>query len=228
MLEIVALTIDWPDFSCRYDLTVPKGALCVLIGPSGGGKTTLINAIAGFGRRPNGCLLLDGQDLLALEPAQRPLSILFQEHNLFPHLTAEQNVGLGLHPGLHLNNQQREVVGYALASVGLADMGSRYPAELSGGQRQRVALARAMIRNKPLMLLDEPFAALDPVRRRGMIHQVDKLRREQAITVLMSIHTPEEIEDIADMIVTIAEGRVQTIRHPPAQETISENGAPEL
>ncbi len=218
MLDIASLTVDWPEFSCRYDLAVPTGALCALVGPSGGGKTTLINAIAGFGRPPHGTLTFNGQELLTLEAAQRPLSILFQEHNLFPHLTAEKNVGIGLHPGLHLTAEQHRIVAEAFAQVGLQGMEKRYPAELSGGQRQRVALARALARAKPLVLLDEPFAALDPALRLDMIALVDRLRRERNLTVMMSTHTPEDVEDIADMIVTIAKGRVEDTRYPQERQ----------
>ena len=152
--------------------------MCALIGPSGGGKTTLLHAIAGFARPIAGTLVFDGYDLLPLGP-ERPLTLLFQEHNLFPHLSAAQNVGIGISPNLRLNAAQTAAVAGALARVGLPGLGNRMPAELSGGQRQRVALARALVRDRPLMLLDEPFSALDPGLRRDMIGLVDALRREQ-------------------------------------------------
>ncbi|MDJ1159639.1 thiamine ABC transporter ATP-binding protein [Chelatococcus sp. SYSU_G07232] len=208
MLEIADLAIDYPEFSAHYDLLVPKGALCALIGPSGGGKTTLLHAVAGFGRPPRGTLRFEGVDLTRLKPAERPLSILFQEHNLFPHLTAAQNVGLGLDPGLRLAAAQRAAVDAALARVGLAGLAERLPAQLSGGQRQRVALARALVRNRPLILLDEPFGGLDPGLRLEMIGLVDQLRRERRLTVLMSIHTPEDAADVADLMAFVAEGKV--------------------
>src|SRR5690606_16318521 len=150
-------------------------------GPSGGGKTTLLHAIAGFEQPEAGSLRFAGQDLLPLAPAQRPVSMLFQDHNLFPHLTAAENVALGLKPSLRLDAGERERVAATLAEVNLAELASRRPAELSGGQRQRVALARALLRGKPLMLLDEPFGALDPGLRREMIARVDALRRSHAL-----------------------------------------------
>ncbi|HEV7334903.1 MAG TPA: ATP-binding cassette domain-containing protein [Bosea sp. (in: a-proteobacteria)] len=209
MLEFAGLALRYPDFEACYDLTVPAGALCAVIGPSGGGKTTLLHAIAGFERPSAGRLHFNGQDLLPLAPAARPVSILFQDHNLFPHLTAAENVGLGLKPSLRLDVDERERVAAALAEVNLTEFASRRPAELSGGQRQRVALARALLRGKPLMLLDEPFGALDPGLRREMIDRVDTLRRSHGLTVLMTLHTPEEAAQTADLFAFVANGRVE-------------------
>jgi len=216
LLEAVDLTLDYPDFHARYTLSVPAGALCGLIGPSGGGKTTLLHAIAGFEQPSSGTLIFEGRDLLRLAPAERPLSILFQEHNLFPHLTAAQNVGLGIDPRLRLNSVQQAAVERALERVGLPGLGGRRPAELSGGQRQRVALARALVRRRSLMLLDEPFGGLDPGLRQEMIALVDALRREEKLTALVSIHTPEDLGEAADMMAFIAEGRVLAAG-PPAE-----------
>jgi thiamine transport system ATP-binding protein len=215
LLEAADLTLDYPDFHACYTLTVPAGALCGLIGPSGGGKTTLLHAIAGFETPRAGMLTFEGRDLLGLRSDERPLSILFQEHNLFPHLTAGENVGLGVDPRLRLDVKQRAAVEGALERVGLAGLGARRPAQLSGGQRQRVALARALVRKRPLMLLDEPFGGLDPGLRQEMIALVDALRREEGLTVLLSIHTPEEIGGVADLMAFIAEGRVLAAG-PPA------------
>ncbi|KUL95487.1 thiamine ABC transporter ATP-binding protein [Bosea sp. WAO] len=209
MLEIAGLALRYPGFEARYDLAVPAGALCAVIGPSGGGKTTLLHAIAGFERPHSGTLRFAGQDLLPLAPAQRPVSILFQDHNLFPHLTAAENVALGLKPSLRLDDGERQRVAAALAEVSLTEFASRRPAELSGGQRQRVALARALLRGKPLMLLDEPFGALDPGLRREMIARVDALRRSHGLTVLMTLHTPEEAAQTSELFAFVAHGRVE-------------------
>ncbi len=216
MLAVADLVLDYPEFRSDYSLSVAKGALCAVIGPSGGGKTTLLHAIAGFAEPVSGTLAFDGMSLLGLAPAARPLSILFQEHNLFPHLTAAQNVGLGLDPRLRLSAAQRARVEDALARVDLAGVGSRRPGELSGGQRQRVALARALVRDRPLMLLDEPFSGLDPGLRLDMIALVDTLRRDQGLTVLMSLHTPEDARGAADQIAFIDNGRVLA-SGPPAE-----------
>jgi thiamine transport system ATP-binding protein len=216
LLEVADLTLEYPDFSARYSLQVPTGAMCGLIGPSGGGKTTLMHAVAGFAQPTRGELRFAGRDLLGLKPAERPLSILFQEHNLFPHLTAAQNVGLGVRPNLRLGDADHAAVAEALGRVGLSGLEKRRPAELSGGQRQRVALARALVRKRPLMLLDEPFGGLDPGLRREMIALVDALRRDEGLTVLLSIHTPEDLGERADFMAFIAEGRVVSAA-PPAE-----------
>ena len=216
MLEVADLRLDYPDFHAVYSLEVPAGALCGLIGPSGGGKTTLLHAVAGFERPNGGALRFAGRDLLPLEPAERPLSILFQDNNLFPHLTAAENVGLGVDPRLRLTKPQSREVEAALARVGLGGLGQRRPAELSGGQRQRVAIARALVRKRPLMLLDEPFGGLDPGLRREMIALVDHLRRDEGLTVLVSIHTPEDLAEAADLMAFIDEGRVIAAA-PPAE-----------
>jgi thiamine transport system ATP-binding protein len=214
MLIASELTVEMAGFSARYDLTVPRGALCAVVGPSGGGKTTLLHAIAGFVRPVAGTLSFDGHDLLPLGPAERPLTLVFQEHNLFPHLTAADNVGLGIHPGLRLTAADRARVDSGLARVGLEGFGPRRPNQLSGGQRQRVALARALVRDRPLLLLDEPFSALDQDLRREMIALVDDVRRERGLTVVMSIHTPEDAAAVADLVVEVRGGRVAAAGPP--------------
>jgi thiamine transport system ATP-binding protein len=150
--------------------------------------------------------------------------MLFQDHNLFPHLTAFQNVGLGVNPSLRLDAADTARVEDALARVGLPDLSKRRPAELSGGQRQRVAIARALVRQKPLMLLDEPFGGLDPGLRTEMIALVDELRRDEDLTVLVSIHTPEEIGAAADLMAFVADGRVVAAARP--QEILAPGGDP--
>ncbi len=226
MLEAVELTLDYPDFHAEYTLSVPAGALCGLIGPSGGGKTTLLHAIAGFEKPSRGALRFGGRDLKPLAPSERPLSILFQEHNLFPHLSAARNVGLGVDPRLRLDAAGRAAVERALARVGLAGFEDRRPAELSGGQRQRVALARALVRKRPLMLLDEPFGGLDPGLRLEMLALVDAVRREEGLTVLLSIHTPEDLAGRADLMAFVAEGRV--LAHGTPDDMLRPGRAPAI
>lgn len=226
MLLVDECRLDYPDFAALYSLTVPAGSMCAVVGPSGGGKTTLLHMIAGFETPVSGSLRFDGQDLAPLRPAERPIAMLFQDHNLFPHLTARENVGLGVRPSLRLSRAERDRVAAALAAVDLGDLADRRPGEMSGGQRQRVALARALVTEKPLLLLDEPFAALDPGLRRSMIKLVDRIRRERAMTVVITIHTPEDVRDIADMAAFVTDGRVIAVGSPA--EVLSPSRAPQI
>lgn len=216
MLVIENCRLTWPDFKADYSLTVETGHLCAVIGPSGGGKTTLLHMIAGFEQPESGILTFGGRNLLPLEPAKRPVAIVFQDHNLFPHLTAEENVALGLRPSLRLTADEKLLVEDILGSVGLMGFGQRKPGEMSGGQRQRVALARALISGRPLILLDEPFSSLDPDLRRSMVQLVNDLRRKRPVTILMTIHTPEDVAGLADQMAFVADGRVIASGTPSA------------
>jgi thiamine transport system ATP-binding protein len=209
MLVLEDFTVAYPDFTGRYSLSVEQGALCAVIGPSGGGKTTMLHAVAGFEPVTAGRVSFAGVDITAAPPAERPVTLLFQDHNLFGHLSAFDNVALGLSPALRLDEAQRAAVRDALAAVDLAREGARRPGELSGGQRQRVALARALVMRRPLLLLDEPFGALDPGLRKAMIRLTDDLRRAHGLTVLMTIHTPDDIAAAADQVAFIAGGEVR-------------------
>ncbi|MBF9232685.1 thiamine ABC transporter ATP-binding protein [Microvirga alba] len=215
MLVIENCRLAWPDFKAEYSLSVAAGTLCAVVGPSGGGKTTLLHMIAGFETPDSGCLTFAGQDLLRLEPSERPVAIVFQDHNLFPHLTAAQNVALGLRPSLRLSKGEDVLVAEMLNAVGLEGLERRKPGEMSGGQRQRVALARALISGRPLILLDEPFSGLDPGLRRSMIQLVDALRHKRPVTIVMTIHTPEDVADLADQMAYVANGQV-VASGPPA------------
>ena len=226
MLVIENCRLTWPDFTADYSLTVETGHLCAVIGPSGGGKTTLLHMIAGFERLESGTLSFNGQNLLPLEPAKRPVAIVFQDHNLFPHLSAAQNVALGLRPSLRLTRDEISLVAEMLDSVGLRGFDDRRPGEMSGGQRQRVALARALISGRPLILLDEPFSSLDPALRRDMILLVDEMRRNRAVTILMTIHTPEDAADVADRMAFVADGRV--VASGPPADILSSALAPRI
>ncbi|WP_323943860.1 thiamine ABC transporter ATP-binding protein [Aeromonas caviae] len=208
MLVIEELVTSYPDWQVTFSATLPKGEITALIGPSGAGKSTLLGMIAGFVPVESGTLTFDGQDLLSLGPAERPVTTLFQDHNLFLHLSVFDNIAIGLHPGLRLNPAQKRLVQEASDKVGLGEMLTRLPEQLSGGQQQRVGLARALVRGRPLLLLDEPFSALDPALRREMLAEVARLACEQGITVLMVSHNPEDAQLIADQVLFIDAGRI--------------------
>ena len=192
-----------------FDLKVAKGEIVALLGPSGAGKSTLLSLVAGFLKPDSGELYIDGSRIERQLPAERPLSILFQDHNLFPHLTVFENIGLGLDPGLKLSQEDKENIIVAASRVGLQKYLDRLPEQLSGGQKQRVALARCLIRQRPLLLLDEPFSALDPALRQDMLKLVKSLAREQQTTVLMVTHSPEDALKIADKCAFIVDGKIR-------------------
>jgi thiamine transport system ATP-binding protein len=207
MLTLDDLEMRWGDWRLSADFTVPTGARVALLGPSGAGKSTLLATIAGFQDPDQGRILWNGVDMAGTTPADRPVAIIFQDNNLFPHLTAAQNVGLGLRPDLKLGAEQRAKVEGALARVGLDGLGARKPGQLSGGQAARVALARALLRNKPLILLDEPFGALGPALRADMLRLVADLAEETGATLLFVSHEPGDARAIADQVILVAEGR---------------------
>ncbi len=206
MLCLEKITIKQGDFHLSANWSVAAGQKLAIIGPSGGGKSTLLSTIAGFVVPQSGRLRVEGQDVTATAPGARPVSLLFQDHNLFPHLSVAQNVGLGLRPDLKLNQAERDAVQSGLERVGLTGMSGRYPAALSGGQRQRVALARALLRRKPVLMLDEPFAALGPALKAEMLDLVDEITRDTGATLLMVTHDPEDAKRIADVTSLVSGG----------------------
>ncbi|MGR3323010.1 MAG: thiamine ABC transporter ATP-binding protein [Pseudooceanicola sp.] len=205
MLTLEKLDIRQDDFRLAADWTVGTGEKIALIGPSGAGKSTLLNVIAGFFAPASGRVLWDGAPMPD-DPGRRPVAMLFQDGNLFPHLSVERNVGLGIRPDLRLSPGDRDRVRAALARTGLDGYGPRKPGTLSGGQQSRVALARILVQNRPLLLLDEPFAALGPALRAEMLGLVDALCTELGATLLMVSHAPEDARRIADRVVLVDAG----------------------
>ncbi|TYL42441.1 thiamine ABC transporter ATP-binding protein ThiQ [Dickeya sp. ws52] len=223
MIALDKLTYLYQHLPMRFDLQAQPGERLAILGPSGAGKSTLLSLIAGFLPADGGQLRLNGQDHVATPPAKRPVSILFQENNLFPHLTLAQNIALGLHPGLKLTEEQRDTLRDIASRMGLSDLLERLPSQVSGGQRQRAALARCLIRRQPILLLDEPFSALDPALRQEMLSLVDEICRERQLTLLMVSHQLEDAMRIAPRSVLVVDGHVyhdgptgELARHPNA------------
>ncbi len=216
VLQLDRLAIAQDAFRLSADWQVPAGARVALIGPSGAGKSTLLAAIAGFLAPVSGRVLWQGRDLAPLPPGERPLSMLFQDQNLFPHLTVAQNLGLGLRPDLRLSPQERAEVAAALERVGLGGLGARRPGALSGGQMARAALARVLLRARPLLLLDEPFAALGPALKADMLALVAEVAGNSGATLLMVTHDPADALAICDLAVLVAGGRAEPPRPPAA------------
>jgi len=195
------------DFTLRADLRIEPGRRVAVIGASGSGKSTLLSLVGGFLTPDQGRILWDGQDITDLPPGERPASFLFQDQNLFPHLTVAQNVGLGLRPDLRLNGAQQARVSQVLDQVGLDGMAQRRPASLSGGQQSRVALARVLLRARPILLLDEPFAALGPALKTEMLDLLSGIADQTGATVLMVTHDPRDARAFAPDTVLIQDGR---------------------
>ena len=207
MLRLEGLKIRQGDFALDADWALPDGAICAVMGPSGGGKSTLLAAIAGFLAPDAGRVSWDGRDLTDMPPAARPISILFQDNNLFPHLSVERNLALGIDPGGRLDAARRGRIAQVLERVGLHGMAGRKPAALSGGQQSRAALARVLLMDRPLVLLDEPFAALGPGLRMEMLDLARMVLAGEGRTLLMVSHAPEDAARIASHIVLVDAGR---------------------
>ena len=208
MLKLIDITWLYHHLPMRFTLSVSRGEQVAILGPSGAGKSTLLNLIAGFLTPDSGTMMIEGEDHTATPPSRRPVSMLFQENNLFSHLSVWQNIGLGLDPGLKLNASQREKMRHIARQMGLDSLLERLPGELSGGQRQRVALARCLVREQPILLLDEPFSALDPALRQEMLTLVAEVCRDKQLTLLMVSHSVEDAARIAPRSIVVADGRI--------------------
>jgi thiamine transport system ATP-binding protein len=208
MIKLENVGFRYEDMGMNFDLEIAKGELVGIIGPSGAGKSTLLSLIAGFDLPVSGRISIAGVDMEGVAPDQRPVSMIFQDHNSFAHLDVWTNVALGISPDLKLDPQQRAHVDEALARVGLADFKARKSTELSGGEKQRIAIARALVRDKPVLLLDEPFTALGPALRRDMLDLIRKIQKERKLTVLMVTHQPEDAKYAASRIAFVQNGRI--------------------
>ena len=190
----------------EVDLAIPAGQYFVLLGPSGGGKTTLLRTIGGFHRPTRGRVLLHGNDVTGLPPDKRPTSMVFQNYALFPHMTVMGNVGYGLSLGKIPKDEIVAKSEAILDLVGLRGYGERKPHELSGGQQQRVQLARSLVLDRDILLLDEPLAALDAQLRKDMCLELKHLQEKVGITFIHVTHNQEEAMTVGDRIALIADG----------------------
>lgn len=183
-----------------YDLEVQPTEIVAILGQSGSGKSTLLDIVAGFIEPSSGSVLLEKQELLGQSVEKRPITILFQNHNLFEHLTVQKNILLGVNKTLKDSIQEVEKVQDILKEVGLEEHEHKLASQLSGGQQQRVALARVLIRREPILLLDEPFTGLDEETRVEMLDLVKKITVEHKLHTIMVTHEIEDCERIANHV----------------------------
>jgi len=195
-------------------LDVSGGEMVALLGPSGCGKSTLLRIVSGFIRQTQGRVLFDGQPVDHLSPARRGVGIVFQNYALFPHMTVTENVAYGLQAHRWPKDKIAPRVSEMLALVHMSEFAERKPRQLSGGQQQRVALARCLAIDPKVLLLDEPFGALDKNLRLDMQIEVKRLQREYGVTTILVTHDQEEALSMADRIAVMARGRIEQVSSP--------------
>jgi putrescine transport system ATP-binding protein len=198
----------------NVSLKIYKGEMFALVGASGCGKTTLLRMLAGFADPSSGRLLIDGADMAAVPPHERPVNMMFQSYALFPHMTVESNVGYGLRRMPLDAKVKQQRVAEALDMVQLGALGERRPHQLSGGQRQRVALARALIRRPKVLLLDEPLSALDKKLREQTQFELMDLQYKLGITFIVVTHDQDEAMALASRIAVMDRGQVVQVGTP--------------
>jgi putative spermidine/putrescine transport system ATP-binding protein len=196
------------------DLTVGEGEFVTLLGPSGSGKTTLLRIIAGFETATAGEVLLRGEDISPMTPAERDLGMVFQQYALFPHMTVADNVAYGLRLRRWTAERRRERVAEMLRLVRLEGYERRFPSQLSGGQQQRVALARALAYDPKILLMDEPLGALDRLLRLEMEQEIRRIHRDLGVTIVNVTHDQQEALALSDRIAIMRDGRILSAGTP--------------
>jgi len=215
-IEIRDLTKRFGSFTALDDvsLEISEGSLTALLGPSGSGKSTLLRIVAGLERPDSGEVLLSGEDATGLAPQRRDVGFVFQHYAAFKHMTVRQNVGFALTIRKRPKQEVRERVDELLELVQLQGFGDRYPSKLSGGQRQRMALARALAAKPRVLLLDEPFGALDARVRAELRDWLRRLHEEVHVTTVFVTHDQEEAMEVADRVAVLDHGRVEQVGAP--------------
>jgi sulfate/thiosulfate transport system ATP-binding protein len=200
----------------NVDFDVPAGSLTALLGPSGSGKSTLLRAIAGLDQPDSGTITINGRDVTRVPPQRRDIGFVFQHYAAFKHLTVRDNVAFGLKIRRLPKAEISAKVDYLLEVVGLRGFHTRYPSQLSGGQRQRMALARALAVDPQVLLLDEPFGALDAKVREDLRAWLRRLHDEVHVTTVLVTHDQAEALDVADRIAVLRDGRIEQVGSPTA------------
>lgn len=215
-IEVSNVTKKYGDFLALDDVSVslPTGQLTALLGPSGGGKSTLLRIIAGLDTADSGTVAIEGTNATRLPPQKRNVGFVFQHYAVFKHMTVAKNVAFGLEIRKTPKDEVKRRVGELLELVHLSQFADRLPSQLSGGQRQRMALARALAVEPTVLLLDEPFGALDAKVRKELREWLRRLHDEVHVTTVFVTHDQEEAMEVADEIVVINHGRVEQVGSP--------------
>ena len=215
-IEVDTISKQFGDFTALTDvsLEVPEGSLTALLGPSGSGKSTLLRIIAGLETPDSGLVLIDGEDVSHIRPQKRGIGFVFQHYAAFTHMTVRENVAFGLRIRKQPKAEIRERVDELLGLVGLTKWSEQRPSQLSGGQRQRMALARALAVQPKVLLLDEPFGALDATVRAELRTWLRRLHDEQHVTTVLVTHDQEEAMEVADRIAVMNAGQIEQVGSP--------------
>jgi sulfate transport system ATP-binding protein len=215
-IDANAVSKRFGDFAALDDVTleVPEGSLTALLGPSGSGKSTLLRIIAGLETPDTGAVLIDGADVTAARPQDRGIGFVFQHYAAFAHMSVRENVAFGLRIRKRPRDQVRARVDELLALVGLTKWSEQRPHQLSGGQRQRMALARALAVEPQVLLLDEPFGALDATVRAELRLWLRRLHDDQGVTTVLVTHDQEEAMEVSDRIAVMHAGRIEQVGAP--------------
>lgn len=208
MLRVSDLKFGYGDSqkSYKYDMQLEKGEIASIMGKSGSGKSTLFDLIDGFLTPTSGSITLNDKELVGQSVESRPVSVLFQEHNLFEHLSVEKNVILGISRGIFDTKADKKRVSQMLEEVGLKGFEKKLVSSLSGGEQQRVALARVLLRQEPILLLDEPFNSLDEQTRLEMLELVREMTTKHALHTLIITHNSSSAQKISDRIYLMGDG----------------------
>lgn len=193
------------------NISLEPDKIYAVVGPSGAGKSTFLNLISGFASISSGTIIWNGQEISNLPPAKRSVSILFQDNNLFPHLSVWRNLALAVTHWPKISRDNEEKLKAVMSEVGILGLENRKPSQLSGGQQSRVALARVLLQKNKILLLDEPFSALGPSLKDQMLELIKKISKNKKLLVLMVTHDPADAKKVASQTLIIKDKKV----HPP-------------